>query len=80
LDQHDLPALHIATEKINAEFGYIDILFANAGIQAFRPLLQMEDPDWHIQIDVNLAGTANALRGFAPYMVEHGRIIMTTSA
>jgi hypothetical protein len=26
----------------------------NAGIQAFRPLLEMEDPDWHIQIDVNL--------------------------
>jgi NAD(P)-dependent dehydrogenase (short-subunit alcohol dehydrogenase family) len=30
--------------EINAEFGHIDILFANAGIQAFRPLLQMEDP------------------------------------
>jgi NAD(P)-dependent dehydrogenase (short-subunit alcohol dehydrogenase family) len=81
LDQRDLPALRIAAEKINAEFGHIDILFANAGIQAFRPLLQMEDPDWHIQIDVNLTGTANALRAFAPYMVQqkHGRIIMTTS-
>jgi NAD(P)-dependent dehydrogenase (short-subunit alcohol dehydrogenase family) len=81
LDQRDLPALRIAAEKLNAEFGHIDILFANAGIQAFRPLLQMEDPDWHIQIDVNLTGTANALRAFAPYMVqqEHGRIIMTTS-
>src|ERR1700733_11488854 len=41
----------------------------------------MEDADWHIQIDVNLTGTANALRAFAPYMVQqkHGRIIMTTS-
>jgi NAD(P)-dependent dehydrogenase (short-subunit alcohol dehydrogenase family) len=81
LDQRDLPALRRAAEAINAEFGHIDILFANAGIQAFRPLLQMEDPDWHIQIDVNLTGTANAVRAFAPYMVqqEHGRIIMTTS-
>jgi len=81
LDQRDLPALRKAAETINAEFGHIDILFANAGIQAFRPLLQMEDPDWHIQIDVNLTGTANAVRAFAPYMVqqEHGRIIMTTS-
>ena len=81
LDQRDLPALRRAAETINAEFGHIDILFANAGIQAFRPLLQMEDPDWHIQIDVNLTGTANAVRAFAPYMVqqEHGRIIMTTS-
>ena len=81
LDQRDLPALRVAAERINTEFGHIDILFANAGIQAFRPLLQMEDPDWHIQIDVNLTGTANVLRAFAPYMVqqEHGRIIMTTS-
>jgi NAD(P)-dependent dehydrogenase (short-subunit alcohol dehydrogenase family) len=81
LDQRDLPALRKTAETINAEFGHIDILFANAGIQAFRPLLQMEDPDWHIQIDVNLTGTANAVRAFAPYMVqqEHGRIIMTTS-
>jgi NAD(P)-dependent dehydrogenase (short-subunit alcohol dehydrogenase family) len=81
LDQRDLPALRIVSEKINAEFGHIDILFANAGIQAFRPLLQMEDPDWHIQIDVNLTGTANAIRAFAPSMVKRGsgRIIVTTS-
>jgi NAD(P)-dependent dehydrogenase (short-subunit alcohol dehydrogenase family) len=63
------------------EFGRIDILFANAGIQAFRPLLEMEDADWHIQIDVNLSGTANAIRAFAPSMVKHGggRIITTSS-
>src|SRR5271170_7257043 len=81
LDQRDLPALRIAAEKINAEFGHIDILFANAGIQAFRPLLEMEDPDWHIQIDVNLTGTANAIRAFAPALVRRGggRIIVTTS-
>jgi NAD(P)-dependent dehydrogenase (short-subunit alcohol dehydrogenase family) len=59
----------------------IDILFANAGIQAFRPFLEMEDADWHIQIDVNLTGTANAIRAFAPAMVRRssGRIIVTTS-
>jgi NAD(P)-dependent dehydrogenase (short-subunit alcohol dehydrogenase family) len=81
LDQRDLPALRTAAEKINAEFGRIDILFVNAGIQAFRPLLEMEDPDWHIQIDVNLTGTANAIRAFAPAMVKRrsGRIIVTTS-
>jgi len=41
----------------------------------------MEDPDWHIQIDVNLSGTANAIRAFAPAMVRQGsgRIIVTSS-
>jgi NAD(P)-dependent dehydrogenase (short-subunit alcohol dehydrogenase family) len=81
LDQRDLKALRSAADEIEKEYGRIDILFANAGIQAFRPLLQMEEPDWHIQIDVNLTGTANAMRAFAPAMVRRGvgRIIATTS-
>jgi NAD(P)-dependent dehydrogenase (short-subunit alcohol dehydrogenase family) len=81
LDQRDLGALRSVVAKIELEYGGIDILFANAGIQAFRPLLEMEDPDWDIQIDVNLTGTANAIRAFAPAMVRRGggRIIVTTS-
>lgn len=81
VDQRDLGALRATAEKIELEYGGIDILFANAGIQAFRPLLEMEDSDWHIQIDVNLTGTANAIRAFAPAMVKRGggRIIVTTS-
>jgi NAD(P)-dependent dehydrogenase (short-subunit alcohol dehydrogenase family) len=81
LDQRDLPALRKAVAEIERASGGVDILFANAGIQAFRPLLEMEDPDWHIQIDVNLTGTANAIRAFAPAMVRRGggRIIVTTS-
>ena len=81
LDQRDLSALRAAAATIALEYGGIDILFANAGIQAFRPLLEMEDPDWHIQIDVNLTGTANAIRAFAPAMVKRGvgRIIVTSS-
>src|ERR1700735_914781 len=81
VDQRDLTALRAASAQIEHEFGGIDILFANAGIQAFRPLLEMEDADWHIQIDVNLTGTANAIRAFAPAMVKRGsgRIIVTTS-
>lgn len=81
LDQRDLPALRAAAAKIEQACGGIDILFANAGIQAFRPLLEMEDSDWHIQIDVNLTGTANAIRAFAPAMTRRGggRIIVTTS-
>jgi NAD(P)-dependent dehydrogenase (short-subunit alcohol dehydrogenase family) len=81
LDQRDLPALRAAAVRGEQEFGGIDILFANAGIQSFHPLLEMEDPDWHITIDVNLTGTANAVRAFAPYLVKRGggRIILTSS-
>jgi NAD(P)-dependent dehydrogenase (short-subunit alcohol dehydrogenase family) len=81
LDQRDLPALRSAAAEIERTSDGAHILFANAGIQAFRPLLEMEDPDWHIQIDVNLTGTANAIRAFAPAMVRRGwgRVIVTTS-
>jgi NAD(P)-dependent dehydrogenase (short-subunit alcohol dehydrogenase family) len=81
LDQRDLPALRSAAAHCEQELGGIDILFANAGIQSFHPLLEMEDADWHITIDVNLTGTANAVRAFAPYMVKRGggRIVLTSS-
>ena len=81
LDQRDLPALRAAAVRSEQEFGGIDILFANAGIQSFHPLLEMEDADWCITIDVNLTGTSNALRAFAPHMVKRGggRIILTSS-
>ncbi len=79
-DQRDIAAVRGAAARV-AEFGGLDILFANAGVQAFKPLLEMVDADWHTQIDVNLSGTANMLRIFAPMLVARGggRIIVTSS-
>jgi NAD(P)-dependent dehydrogenase (short-subunit alcohol dehydrogenase family) len=81
LDQRDIAALREAAAWTVATFGKIDILFANAGIQAFKPILEYEDADWHDQIDVNLTGTCNAIRAIAPYLVKNGggRIIITSS-
>jgi len=80
-DQRDIAALRRAAAELRAAWGGLDILFANAGIQAFKPLLEMEDADWRDQIDCNLNGTANAIRAFAPLLVERGagRIIVTSS-
>jgi len=81
LDQRDIAALREAAAWTADAFGKIDILFANAGIQAFKPILEMDDADWHDQIDVNLNGTCNAIRAVAPYLVKNGggRIILTSS-
>jgi len=80
-DQRDIAAIREAAALVRREFGGPDIVFANAGIQAFKPLLEMADADWHDQIDVNLTGTANVLRVFAPLLVARGggRIIITSS-
>ena len=81
LDIRDLGALRAAARQAKAELGSVDILVANAGIQAFVPLLDMDDAHWHDVIDTNLTGTANTVRAFAPLMAEQGRgsIIVTAS-
>lgn len=81
LDQRDLPALRAAVKEIEKKFDGIDIVFANAGVQEFKPLLEMEDIDWQTHIDINLTGTANVIRAFAPSLRKRGggRIIVTSS-
>lgn len=80
-DTRDIVALRSAADSVARTWGGIDIVFANAGIQAFTPLLEMVDADWHDTIEVNLNGTANTLRAFGPHLVERGggRVILTSS-
>lgn len=80
-DIRDLAALRSAADQIEHEFGRIDILVADAAIQGWKPLLEMNDADWRDIIDNNLNGTANTLRAFAPKMVarRHGRIMVLAS-
>jgi NAD(P)-dependent dehydrogenase (short-subunit alcohol dehydrogenase family) len=80
-DIRDIAALRTAAEHVTKTYGRIDILVADAAIQRWKPLLEMEDSDWHDVIDNNLNGTANTIRAFAPQMVaqRHGRIIVLSS-
>jgi len=80
-DQRDIGAVREAAALIERELGGPDIVFANAGIQAFKPLVEMTDADWQDQIDVNLTGTATVIRVFAPLLARRGRgrIIITSS-
>ncbi len=80
-DIRDYAALQVHADAVNTAFGRIDVLAAVAGIQAFKPLIEMEDADWRDQIDINLTGTANTIRAVAPFMVgrRSGRIIVTSS-
>ena len=80
-DQRDRSALRAAADEARATFGRLDILFANAGIQTFKPILDWQDADWQDTIDVNLTGTCNAIRAVAPHLVKNGggRIIVTAS-
>jgi NAD(P)-dependent dehydrogenase (short-subunit alcohol dehydrogenase family) len=80
-DIRDIAALRAAADTVEQTYGKIDIVVANAAIQRWKPLLEMEDSDWHDVIDNNLNGTANTIRAFAPKMVarNYGRIIVLSS-
>ena len=80
-DIRDIAALRAAADRIEQEYGKIDIVVADAAIQRWKPLLEMQDSDWDDVIDNNLNGTANTIRAFAPKMVarQHGRIIVLSS-
>ena len=80
-DIRDIAALRKIADHVDQTYGKIDIVVADAAIQRWKPLLEMEDSDWNDVIDNNLNGTANTVRAFAPKMVarKHGRFILLSS-
>jgi NAD(P)-dependent dehydrogenase (short-subunit alcohol dehydrogenase family) len=80
-DIRDIGALRAIADKVEQDFGKIDIVVANAAIQRWKSLLEMDDADWRDVIDNNLNGTANTVRAFAPKMVARrkGRFILLSS-
>ena len=80
-DIRDISALRRIADQVEAQHGKIDIVVADAAIQRWKPLMEMEDADWRDVIDNNLNGTANTIRAFAPKMIprRRGRIIVLSS-
>jgi 3-oxoacyl-[acyl-carrier protein] reductase len=68
-------------KKVVDEFGSIDILVTNAGMNWDGVIWKMTEEQWDRVIEVDLKGTFNYLRAVAPYMREnkYGRIITITS-
>ncbi|MBV9459555.1 MAG: SDR family NAD(P)-dependent oxidoreductase [Bradyrhizobium sp.] len=80
-DIRDIAVLRQIADRIEQGYGKIDIVVANAAIQRWISLLEMQDSDWRDVIDNNLNGTANTVRAFAPKMVarKKGRLILLSS-
>ncbi|MBV9741900.1 MAG: mycofactocin-coupled SDR family oxidoreductase [Hyphomicrobiales bacterium] len=80
-DIRDIAVLRKIADEVERDYGKIDIVVANAAIQRWKPLLEMEEADWRDVIDNNLNGTANTVRAFAPKMVARrkGRFILVSS-
>jgi 3-oxoacyl-[acyl-carrier protein] reductase len=68
-------------KKVIGEFGSIDVLVCNAGINRDSTIWKMTEEQWDQVLDTNLKGYFNYIRAVAPYFREqnHGRIINITS-
>jgi 3-oxoacyl-[acyl-carrier protein] reductase len=70
-----------AVGKVVDEFGSVDILVCNAGINRDSVIWKMAEEQWDQVIDTNLKGYFNYIRAVAPHFRERkrGRIITITS-
>ena len=64
-------AKRIAHETL-AVMGRIDVLVTNAAIRPYKPFLEMDAPDWHEVMNVNLHATFWLAKACLPGMVERG--------
>ena len=71
-DIRSSPQVAAMFEKVVATFGRLDLLVNNAGVQTFKPLLDVTEEEWDLVIDTNLKGCFLCTQQAGRYMKDHG--------
>jgi len=81
VDVGDAGQVQAFVDRVVAELGRLDIMFANAGIAHSAPFLEHPEAQWHRVLRVNLTGVFLCCQAAARQMVKQGggRIITTAS-
>jgi NAD(P)-dependent dehydrogenase (short-subunit alcohol dehydrogenase family) len=81
VDVRDHAAVAAAIADVGREFGRLDVLVNNAGVETRAPFLEITPEDWERQIAVNLTGAFNCAQAAANEMTKrsYGRIINIAS-
>lgn len=70
-----------AIEKVGSQFGRIDIVFANAGINGvWAPIEDLAPEEWDKTLNINLRGTFLTVKYAVPYLKRQGGSIIITSS
>jgi NAD(P)-dependent dehydrogenase (short-subunit alcohol dehydrogenase family) len=70
-----------AVEKLLANWGRLDIVFANAGVNGtWAPIEELSPEEWQHTIDINLNGTFYTLKYTVPYLKARGGAIIVTAS
>lgn len=59
-------------EQVINAFGRLDLLVNNAGVQTWKPLLDVTEEEWDLVVDTNLKGCFLCTQQAARYMKDHG--------
>jgi NAD(P)-dependent dehydrogenase (short-subunit alcohol dehydrogenase family) len=59
-------------ERVINTFGRLDLLVNNAGVQTWKPLLEVTEEEWDLVVDTNLKGCFLCTQQAARYMKDHG--------
>jgi NAD(P)-dependent dehydrogenase (short-subunit alcohol dehydrogenase family) len=70
-----------AVKKLVDEWGRIDIVFANAGINGvWAPIEELEPEEWDQTLDINLKGTFLTVKYAVPHLKKQGGSVIVTSS
>ena len=81
LDVRDPAAVETVGDRVLDEFGTVDVLVANAGVNLNGLVVSLSDADWKLVVDTNLTGTFYVCRHFLTTFLANGfgRIIIVSS-
>ena len=69
-----------AIQRSHAEFGRIDVLVNNAGVEYAKPFEQFGDDEWQELLDVNLHGAIRLTRAVLPHLPSPGGVIVNVAS
>ena len=73
-DASDLDAVTAVLDQGLTEFGRVDIVVANAGVQGNpAPIAQTSAEEWQGVLATNLTGVFNTVRAAVPHLIDGGR-------
>jgi 3-oxoacyl-[acyl-carrier protein] reductase len=80
-DVADYPDTFRMAQEVLKEFGRLDVLINNAGINSDKTFVKMDHASWRKVLAINLDGVFNCTKVFIDQMIkqEYGRVVNITS-
>lgn len=79
-DVRDLPAMQAAAAEAVERFGCIDVVVANAGINSYGSVLQVDPEAFKRVLDVNVLGVFHTVRATLPAVIDRRGYVLIVSS